>query len=147
MVDDEEARKVAAAIQVGIGFFTRQLRQAPVEDGGLTFSELLALSRLDRVGSATTSALARAEQITPQAMGTTIAALEERGLIERRPDDRDARRVLVSMTDAGRAALDERRDARTEQMTRVLANRFTPNELEALLTAAPLLERLGEGLS
>src|SRR5579875_1278447 len=117
MVEDEEARKVAAAIQVGIGFFTRQLRQAPVEDGGLTFSELLALSRLDRVGSATTSALARAEQITPQAMGTTIAALEERGLIERRPDDRDARRVLVSMTDAGRAALDGRRDARTDQMT------------------------------
>jgi DNA-binding MarR family transcriptional regulator len=147
MLDDEEARKVAAAVQLGIGFFTRQLRQAPVEEGGLTFSELLALSRLDRVRSATTSALARAEQITPQAMGATVAALEERGLVERRPDDRDGRRVLVSMTEAGGHALEERRDARTEQMARVLANRFTRAELKALMTAAPLLERLGEGLS
>jgi hypothetical protein len=32
-------------------------------------------------------------------------------------------------------------------MTRVLANRFTRAELKALMTAAPLLERLGEGLS
>lgn len=147
MVDDEEARKVAAAIQVGIGFFVRQLRQAPAGEGGLTFSELLALSRLDRVKSATTSALARWEQITPQAMGATVAALEERGLVRRRPDERDARRVLVSMTGAGRQALEERRNGRTEQMARVLANRFTRSELKALLTAAPLLERLGEGLS
>lgn len=71
---------------MGIGFFTRQLRQAPVEEDGLTFSELLALSRLDRVGPATTSALARAEQITLRAMGATVTALEEHGLVERRPD-------------------------------------------------------------
>lgn len=145
MVDELDPNAVAAAIQVSIGVFTRQLRQAPVE-GELTFSELLALSRLDRVRSATTSDLARAEQITPQAMGATLAVMEERGLVERRPDPFDGRRVLMSMTKDGEQALRSRRDARTEQMARVLANRFTRAEMKALMAAAPLIERLGEGL-
>lgn len=73
MPDDMDPSKVAAVVQESIGLFTRQLRQAPVT-GELTFSELLALSRLERIGSATASDLARAEQITPQAMGATLAA-------------------------------------------------------------------------
>jgi DNA-binding MarR family transcriptional regulator len=145
MVDDLNATAVADALQVSIGVFTRQLRQAPV-DGGLTFSELLALSRLERAGSATTSDLARGEQITPQAMGSTLAALEERGLVERHADPSDGRRVLMSMTKAGKQALQGRRHARSEQMARVLANRFTGAEMKALMVAAPLIERLGEGL-
>jgi len=145
MADDLVPRQVAAAIQESIGLFTRQLRQAPV-GGELTFSELLALGRLERVGSATTSDLARAEQITPQAMGATLAALEERGLVQRQPDPGDGRRVLMSMTKAGDRALRSRRDARTEQMARVIENRFTRAEMKALMTAAPLIERLGEGL-
>lgn len=125
--------------------FTRQLRHLPV-DGDLTFSELLALSRLDQTGPATTSDLARAEQITSQAMGATLAALEARGLVDRHPDPGDGRRVLVSMTKDGRRALRNRRDARTGQMAKALVERFTRSELSALMTAAPLIERLGEGL-
>jgi DNA-binding MarR family transcriptional regulator len=145
MPDDIDPSKVAAVVQESIGLFTRQLRQAPVT-GELTFSELLALSRLERIGSATASDLARAEQITPQAMGATLAGLEERGLVERRPDARDGRRMLLSMTEAGERALRARRDARTEQMARVLANTFTRAEMKALMAAAPLIERLGESL-
>lgn len=125
--------------------FTRQLRHLPV-DGDLTFSELLALSRLDQIGPATTSDLARAEQITSQAMGATLAALEARGLVDRHPDPGDGRRVLVSMTNDGRRALRSRRDARTGQMAKALVERFTRSELSALMTAAPLIERLGKGL-
>jgi DNA-binding MarR family transcriptional regulator len=144
MVEDLDANKVATAIQVSIGQFIRRLRQAPVEEE-LTFSELLALSRLDRVGSATTSKLARAEQITPQAMGTTLTALEERGLVERRSDPGDGRRMLISMTKTGEQALRSRRSARTDQMAKVLDG-FTRAELRTLMAAAPLIERLGEGL-
>lgn len=147
MIEDSSARSVADSLQAAIGLFTRQLRQAPLSAGGLTFSELLALSRLERMGSATTSALARAEQITPQAMGATVTALEGRGLVRRRPDTGDGRSHLISMTRAGRAALTRRRGERTGQMARVLTNRFTEDELELLRAAAPLLERLGHGLS
>jgi DNA-binding MarR family transcriptional regulator len=146
MTDEITPGQLAAAVQESIGVFTRQLRQAPADRGDLTFSELLALGRLERAGPATASDLARAEQITPQAMGATLAALEDRGLVERRADPRDGRRVLMSMTRAGERALRERRDARTEQMARVLANRFTRAEMKTLMAAVPLIERLGEGL-
>ena len=144
MVDDLH-ENTASALQVSIGLFIRRLRQSPVH-GELTLPEISALSRLERAGSATTSDLARAEQITPQAMGATLAALEERGLVERRPDPSDGRRMAMSVTTAGQQALRNKRSARTEQLAKALAGGFTHIEVEALRAAAPLIERLGESL-
>lgn len=113
----------------------------------LTLPEVSALSRLERAGSATTSELARAEQITPQAIGVTLAGLEERGLVKRRPDPADGRRVVMSVTKSGQRALRNSRSARAEQLAKALAaGGFTRAELETLMAAAPLIERLGESL-
>ena len=123
----------------------RRLRQVPTE-GGLTLSESAALVRLERGGPSTPGALAKLEQISPQSMGVTLAALEARGLLERAADPTDGRRVILSITPAGVALLWSRRNARTEHLSRVLARAFTPAEREQLLAAVPLLERLGESL-
>jgi len=56
-------------------------------------------------GPTTATALAKQEQISPQSMGETLAILEQRGLIARVPDPDDGRRVILSLTDAGRAAV------------------------------------------
>jgi DNA-binding MarR family transcriptional regulator len=137
--------EVAAALYVSIGLFLRRLRLAPVPDE-LTLPEISALDRLDRAGSAVPSALARAEQITPQAMGATLAALEERGLAERRADPADGRRAVMSLTEAGRRVVRNKRSARTEQLAKALHDGFTRPELEVLMAAAPLIERLGESI-
>jgi DNA-binding MarR family transcriptional regulator len=142
---EPDPAEVAAALQVSIGLFIRRLRQAPVQDE-LTTPELEALSRLDRAGSATPSELARAEQISPQAMGATVSALAGRGLVERRPDPGDGRRTVLSLTEAGREVVRSKRTARTRQLAKALADGFTQAELEVLLAAAPLIERLGESL-
>jgi DNA-binding MarR family transcriptional regulator len=134
----------ASALQVSIALFGRRLRHSPAP-GELTLPEISALSRLERAGS-TTSDLARAEQITPQAMGATLAALEERGLVERRPDPSDGRRMAMSVTTAGQQALRYKRSARTEQLAKALASGFTPIEVQTLRTAARLIERLGESI-
>lgn len=68
---------MAAALQLNIGVFVRRLRQSPVP-GEFTLPELAALSTLDRTGPASPSALARAEQITPQAIGQTLSVLTQR---------------------------------------------------------------------
>ena len=122
MVDDPDANEVAAAVQVSIGLFLRRLRQTPVQ-GELTLPEISALSRLDRAGSATPGELAKVEQISPQAMGATLGALEERGLVERRPDPSDGRRVVMSVTEVGQQALRNKRSARTEQLAKALVGR------------------------
>ena len=145
MSDDADVHQVAGALQVAVGLLRRQLRQAQA-DGELTVPETAALARLDRGGPATASGLARLEQISPQSMGATLGALESRGLIERRADPADGRRVVLSVTDAGLQVLRNRRSARTEQLARALSAGFTRAELRQLMAAAPLIERLAQNL-
>jgi DNA-binding MarR family transcriptional regulator len=145
MAEELEVRDVAAALHVSMGLLLRRLRQVR-EAGGLSVPETSALARLDRNGPATSSELARAEQISPQSMGATLSALEARGLIARDSDVRDGRRVVLSVTEAGRQLLRDKRDARTEQLARALAAGFTRDELDQLMAAAPLLERLAQGI-
>jgi DNA-binding MarR family transcriptional regulator len=140
VVDD-----LAAALQDSISLLARRLRQAPTP-GELSLPERSALSRLDRGGPATSAELARAEQITPQAMATTLGALEQRGLVGRRNDPHDGRRIIMSLTEAGRDMLRRKRAVRAQQLSAALAEGFTPEELEVLALAAPLIERLAEGI-
>jgi DNA-binding MarR family transcriptional regulator len=137
--------QVAGALRVSIGLLVRRLRQARA-DGELTLPESSALARLDRSGPATSAALARQEQISPQSMGATLAGLEARGLVRRDSDPRDGRLVVLSVSEAGQRVLQDRRNAGTERMATILAAGFTPAELRQLLAAAPLLERLARDI-
>jgi DNA-binding MarR family transcriptional regulator len=141
----DEPTEVAAALYLSIGLFLRRLRRAPVQDE-LTVPEISLLERLDRAGPATPGRLAKAEQISPQATGKTLGVLEERGLIERHPDPGDGRRVVMSLTEAGRQLVRHKRSARTRQLATALTRGFSAQELATLAAAAPLIERLGESL-
>ncbi|HEY3763829.1 MAG TPA: MarR family transcriptional regulator [Gaiellales bacterium] len=143
MPERPDQTELAAAIRVSIGLLLRRLRQ-PHTEGEPTLPETAVLARLDRGGPQTPSALARLEQISPQSMGATVAALEARGLVARGADATDGRRVVMSLTDTGRRLLRDRRNARTEQLAQALASGFTPAELDQLRAAAPLLERLAQ---
>jgi DNA-binding MarR family transcriptional regulator len=145
MPEDPPVTEIAAALRVGVSQLVRRLRQTRTDDD-LTLPETSALARLDRDGPTTSSEMAKREQISPQSMGATLAALEARGLLERRSDPRDGRRILLSPTDAGREVLRSRRGARVEKIAEALASGFTPDELETLRTAAPLLERLARAI-
>lgn len=145
MTEGPEVNEVAAALLVSMGLLRRRLRQVPVE-GELTLPETSALARLDRGGPTTASTLARIEQISPQSMGATLGALEARGLVGRRPDPEDGRRVVLSVTEAGLEVLRNKRTARIEQLSQALSSGFTPSELERLMAAAPLIERLAQSL-
>ncbi|WOX14927.1 MarR family winged helix-turn-helix transcriptional regulator [Streptomyces sp. N50] len=146
MSDDLDPNTVASALLASIGVLVRRARRQPVE-GGLTMPERTALAQLDRAGPTTSSALAREAQITAQAMGATLNALRTRGLVERRPDPDDGRRAVLTVTDAGRQALRNKRNARAELLARALTSgAFTPTELEQLAAAAPLLERLAQNI-
>jgi DNA-binding MarR family transcriptional regulator len=136
-------RETATRLRVGVGAFKRRTQEA-LSEGDLTVPQLTALSRLDRLGPSTTAELARREQITPQAMGATIASLEQRGLIVRRPDSVDGRRSILNLTKAGQAAIGSGRSALVDQVAVVLAESFTSEEIATLDAAARLIERLAE---
>jgi DNA-binding MarR family transcriptional regulator len=140
---DEAIRETATRLRVGIGAFKRRTQEA-LADGDLTHPQLTALSRLDRGGPATTAELARREQITPQAMGVTIASLEQRALVIREPDAGDGRRSILSLTPAGRVAIRSGRSAIADKVAGVLAGSFTKEEIATLDAAAGLIVRLAD---
>src|SRR5207247_5812946 len=93
-------------------------------------------------GAASASDLAAAERVRPQSVATTLAALDERGLIQRRPDPGDGRRQLISLSDEGRAFFEDRRRTGEEWLGRALQDTYTEAERETILEALTLLERL-----
>jgi len=144
MPSDPDVGDVAVALRETIGLLLRRMRQT--SPGDLTLPENAALARLNRGGPATSSALAKLEQISPQSMGATLAGLEVRGLVARHADPEDGRRVLLSLTEAGQRTMQDKRNARNEQLAKALSANFTPGEIRLLAEAAPLLGRLAQSI-
>lgn len=138
---DVDIEQLADELRVSIGFFVRRLRQVQA-DGELSLPETTALARLDRGGPTTVTALAKLEQVSAQSMGATLAALESRALVKRKPDPDDGRQSVIAPTKAGLAALWNKRNARTELIARALDAELTPAEIRRLAAAVPLIERL-----
>ena len=143
MVSEANIRETAAALQLSVGLFKRRAHET-AREGELTSPELSVLSRLDRNGPDTTAGLARWEQISPQAMGATVAALEAREMVVRAPDPEDGRRSILTLSQDGERALRTGRNALTDQMAAALSRGFTPAQIEQLRVAAPLIERLAQ---
>jgi DNA-binding MarR family transcriptional regulator len=125
-----------------IGQLVRRLR-AEVNPGELSWSQAAALARLEKRGPLTTADLARAESVKPQSMGTTLADLEQEGLVERRPHPTDGRQVLFALTGAGVEARRKGRIAKQEWLLAAL-EKLDPAERKTLIAATALLKRLGE---
>jgi DNA-binding MarR family transcriptional regulator len=138
-----EVRVTAARLRVSLSAFRRRIQEAAMESD-LSAPQLTALSRIDRLGPVTTAELARREQITPQAMGVTVASLEQLGLVARSADVSDGRRSILSLTPSGRDAVHSGRSAVSDKIAAALAESFTPGEIAVLDAAAPLIERLSD---
>ncbi|MEU8984001.1 MarR family transcriptional regulator [Streptomyces sp. NPDC048309] len=141
----DDPADVAEALRLAVGRIARRMRQAHAV-GDLTLSERSVLARLDLDGAESPGVLAELERVRPQAMATTLASLEERGLVSRRPDPADRRRAVMTLTDAGRKVLADRRSESVQNLAAVLEGDFTPAEREKLLELLPLLDRLAERL-
>ncbi|MGW3243912.1 MarR family winged helix-turn-helix transcriptional regulator [Streptomyces sp. NPDC001070] len=137
--------EVGAALRLTVGRIARRLRQAHAV-GDVTLSEVSVLARLDRDGPDSPGSLAELERVRPQAMATTLAGLEERGLVSRRPDASDKRRVVMTVTDAGRKVLADRRSESVQRLGAVLNEEFSAGERRQLVDVLPLLDRLSEKL-
>ena len=130
----EELRSVAGAL----------IRRLRAESGEPLYARPLVsvLRRLDSDGPMTTADLARAEFMTPQSMGASVAALEEDGLVARADDPGDGRRKLVSLTRAGSQVLAESRARRRTWLARAIETELDVAEQRRLLAALELLRRV-----
>ncbi|MFI9808742.1 MarR family winged helix-turn-helix transcriptional regulator [Streptomyces sp. NPDC052301] len=137
-----ETIALAGALRLAMGRIVRRLRQAHAV-GDVSLSGVSVLARLARSGPDSPGSLAELERVRPQAMASTLAGLEQRGLVSRTPDATDGRRAVLAITEEGRAVLEQRRSESVARLTHAL-DEFTPQERQALQDALPLLDRLAE---
>ncbi|GGN34870.1 MarR family transcriptional regulator [Streptomyces fuscichromogenes] len=142
--DLSDATRLASELRLAVGRVTRRLRQAHAV-GDVSLSGVSVLARLASEGPDSPTSLAELERVRPQAMASTLAQLEQRGLVRRTPDATDGRRSILAVTDEGRAVLAERRSESVQRLAAVVDG-FSAEERATLGAALPLLDRLAERL-
>ena len=130
----------SSELRIVLGQLVRRLRS----EYSFPIAQASVLSRLDRDGAQTTSALAAAERIRPQSMAQTLLELEGDGLISRSPDQSDRRQILIELTDRGRDRLREDRRRREGWLAEAIATSLDAEEQQTLIDALPLLRRLAQ---
>jgi DNA-binding MarR family transcriptional regulator len=125
-----------------IGLLVRRARAASASHE-LSWTEAAVMGRLAKYGPATTAELARAEGMKPQSMGTTIVALEERGIVERKPHPTDGRQLNVELTAKGAAMRKSSKDAKRTWLVHVISQ-LDENQRETLFSAGEIIQRLVE---
>ena len=139
-----ERHSTAAVADFGqaIGLLVRRVRAAAASHE-LSLTEAAVMARLAKDGPATTAELARAEGMKPQSMGATIAALEEMGMVERKPHPTDGRQVNIELTAKGAAVRKSARDAKRTWLAQAIAQ-LDEEEQETLFAAGEIIRRLVE---
>ena len=130
----------ASELRVVLGQLVRRLRA----ENTIPLSHGMVLARLERDGPATTSSLAASERVRPQSMSQTVADLGAAGLVERTPDPTDGRRILIDITEQGRATLLEERARRDGWLASAIEADLTPEEQEILRRAIAILHRIAQ---
>src|ERR1700689_5133030 len=125
-----------------LGLLVRRVRAAAASHE-LSLTESAVMARLSREGPATTAELARAESVKPQSMGATIAALEERGLVERKPHPTDGRQVNIELTAKGAAVRKSAGDAKRTWLAQAIAQ-LDKQEQQTVFRAGEIIKRLVE---
>src|SRR5258706_7251700 len=142
--DDPNAARASALagdLRVLIGKLKRRVREQ-AHLGDLTWSQLSVLSRLERDGPATVTALAKAEGMRPQSMGANVSALEAAGLVSGAPDPKDGRQSILSLTPACRDWIKAGPAAHADWLFRAVRANLSPDEQDELASALELLKRL-----
>jgi DNA-binding MarR family transcriptional regulator len=135
-----DTTRLASELRIVLGQLLRRLRA----EHRFSLSQGAVLGRLDREGTRSIGDLALAERVRPQSMTQTISDLESEGLIARRADPADGRRILVELTEQGRATLAADRRQREGWLARAIAEDLSAQEQRVLAQAVSLLRRLAE---
>jgi DNA-binding MarR family transcriptional regulator len=137
-IDQAAVAAQLRAVTVGL---IRRLRST-ASPGDLTWSQEAALLRLETGGPQTISELARTEGTRSQSMGAIVASLEAQGLVDRTPDSSDGRQSIITVSDAGRRALDDARAVKQDWLAERLSRELDHHEQGILAQAVPLLQRI-----
>jgi len=130
----------ASDLRIATFRLARRMRTQRAVDS-MSDGQFAVLAGLFIHGAHTLTQLADRERVSAPAMNRTVNCLQDAGYIRRSADENDGRKVVIDLTDEGRAVVDEtarRRDAWVEE---ALAE-IEPAEREILAKAAAIMQRM-----
>ncbi|MEU0227259.1 MarR family winged helix-turn-helix transcriptional regulator [Streptomyces sp. NPDC006284] len=129
---------LAEELRQAIGQLVRAVRAADTMPPG----EAAVLGHLDRGGPRTTADLAHLRGVTHQSAAKSVKELLGRGLVRAEPHPSDGRKLLLHITEAGRACLRTERERRADWLNTAIRDALGPDEQRQLRDCVPLLTRL-----
>jgi DNA-binding MarR family transcriptional regulator len=126
-------------LRMALGRLGRVLRQQSVD--GLSYPQISLLFAVERLGPVTAGELATTEGVSPPAVTRSLNDLDRQGLVIRTQDTADRRVSLIELTDDGRRECSRIRWSRDAWLAGHVKH-LDSAEINALITALPVLERL-----
>jgi DNA-binding MarR family transcriptional regulator len=142
LVDKEIGAQILAAFS-SIIRRGRVLETSAEAAGDVPAPVMAVLALLAEKGELRLGAVAASLGVDTSVISRTVAVAADLRLVSRRPDPRDGRACLLSLTRKGRRCLTERRNRRVRLLSAVM-DEWEPGSAEALLAG---LTRLRDGLA
>jgi len=134
--------ELAASLRLTIHRLVRLLRRETRNDAQLSLTERATLGLLYPDNRLAPSDIARSEKVTTQSMSQVINHLAELDYIRRTPSEEDKRKVVLSLTAAGKAYVEQLRKDKQEWMAGALQAKTNPQEKLILQQALQIINKL-----
>jgi DNA-binding MarR family transcriptional regulator len=118
------------------------LRRETRNDAELSLTERSALGMLYNHGELLPSDIAKMEKVSTQSVSQVVSHLFELNYIYKNPSTEDKRKVLLSLTQAGKAYVEQLRRDKQEWLAHALHEKVSPEEKEQLIAALKVLVKL-----
>ena len=134
--------EVATLLRTTIHRLVKLMRRETRNEALLSLTERSTLGLLYPDVELAPSDIARMEKVTTQSMSQVVNHLAELNYIQRMASLEDKRKTMLTLTDAGRARVEQARQEKQEWLAQMLYKRVTPQEKEVLLDSIRILSKL-----
>ncbi|HEY4289764.1 MAG TPA: MarR family transcriptional regulator [Puia sp.] len=111
-------------------------------DAELSETERSTLGMLYNHGELLPSDIAKMEKVSTQSVSQVVNHLFELNYIYKNPSTEDKRKVLLSLTPAGKAYVEQRRKDKQEWLAHALHEKVSPEEKVQIVAALKVLTKL-----
>jgi DNA-binding MarR family transcriptional regulator len=141
-MNDVNNNEIAANLRVVISRLAKILRNETKNDELLSLTERSTLALVYQNSEMLPSELAAIEKVTNQSMSQVINKLLEHGYIKKTSSKTDKRKVIITITQAGKKFVEKKRQEKQEWLAQAIFEKISRKEKEILASAIKVLTKL-----
>jgi len=134
--------KIAGNLRTVLHRVVKILRRETRNDAELSETERSTLGMLYNHRELLPSDIAKMEKVSTQSVSQVVNHLFELNYIYKNPSTEDKRKVLLSLTPAGKAFVEQRRKDKQEWLAHALHEKVSPEEKAQIVAALKVLKKL-----